>query len=99
VIRKIRKETEDLPRFYGIAWRRPLDFDAVCYPVPLNLIFRFFRAFWYFVSCPNILSAQERMENHLQIQFEIRVQEEVDRRVEKASEMAATMLRLDGVIK
>lgn len=41
-----------IPRWYGIAWRR---YDAnytVCYPVPLNWIFRIARAFWITIKCP-----------------------------------------------
>lgn len=41
------KQWEVLPRYYGIAYWDYHSISAVAYPVPLNLIVRFFRWLWH----------------------------------------------------
>lgn len=46
-----------IPSFYGVAWDEWHKREAVCFPIPLNLIFAFFRAVWIWMrhgwkTCP-----------------------------------------------
>jgi hypothetical protein len=45
IVKRIRP-AEMLPAFYGIAWRDWLRDEAICLPVPLNVLARLARAGW-----------------------------------------------------
>jgi hypothetical protein len=47
LIKRVMKN-EMLPPWYGVAWREDYDNIAVCFPVPLNLLFVVGRAVWVF---------------------------------------------------
>ena len=44
MLKKIIKKGEKLPMFYGIAYKSTLYNKAVCYPIPLNLIMKFWKS-------------------------------------------------------
>lgn len=46
-LRKVIQEGEEVYQGYGLAWRLPYKRVSVCYPIPLNWVFRFFRdVYW-----------------------------------------------------
>lgn len=45
-LRKLIKEYDQLPPFYGIAWWEFRSNIAICYPIPFNLLIRIIRDIW-----------------------------------------------------
>lgn len=45
-------EYDRIPRGYGVAYRELSRLVAVCYPVPLNWVVRWARAFWWRLAIP-----------------------------------------------
>lgn len=68
-LRRVIDEGEMLPRGYGVAWEDATTylqggcFTVVCYPVPLNLLFRWARNSYWFLAhkCLGKLPYPERM--------------------------------------
>ena len=52
-LRKVIWEGHEIPTGYGIAWLKSPSFDAVCYPIPLNILLRYLRTIWHFCVKPN----------------------------------------------
>lgn len=46
IVKKVINEGEAIPKYYGIAYRDYLRYQAVCYPIVLNLIIRYLREAW-----------------------------------------------------
>lgn len=51
---------EMLPRGFGVAWIRWQDGDAVCMPVPLNLVAGTARRAWFWLKAPRFLYQDPR---------------------------------------
>lgn len=68
-MRKVINESDCLPSFYGAAWdvythernSSGTHFLVVCYPIPLNLIFRGIRNIYYKLSQVGRLSDKDRL--------------------------------------
>ena len=45
-MKKIIEEGGLIPRGYGVAWRSNYGMKVVCYPIPINLIVRWFNDCW-----------------------------------------------------
>jgi hypothetical protein len=58
-MKKIIREYERFPRFYGRAWYEFESQNIVCYPVPLNWIFSFARDVWWVLRRKQTLSYAE----------------------------------------
>tara|TARA_R100001230_G_C5599045_1_gene113390 strand:+ start:294 stop:560 length:267 start_codon:yes stop_codon:yes gene_type:complete len=49
-MRKYVHKGEVVPKGYGFAWQEWHTLRAVCYPVPLNLLFRWVRTGYWFLA-------------------------------------------------
>jgi hypothetical protein len=54
------------PRGYGLAYRDCNRQGAICYPVPLNLLVRYWRDFWFWLQCANGVDSSYRERIELQ---------------------------------
>jgi|GEM_PF-6171247 hypothetical protein len=54
MIQRIVREGELMPRFYGIAWRNYFRREAVCFPVPLNVILAFARQAYLWIRLGHV---------------------------------------------
>jgi len=60
-LRRYVHENEWMPTLYGLAWRDYVRGAKVCYPVPLNWLFRWARDLYWWLAVPG-LSWRERAE-------------------------------------
>lgn len=100
--KSIVKAGEEIPRYHGIAYRNFLENSAVCYLIPFNWVVKWFRAFMAFLKVP-AYSMTEQAEIRVIAYYENKyhekvrgLQKEIDRRVEKAIDVALNALdRMD----
>ena len=45
-------EAEEIPAWYGIAYRNPCSRFTICYPIPFNWCVRWARYIWFFLAVP-----------------------------------------------
>lgn len=53
MLRKIIRECDPLPRFYGAAYVKSGYCDVVCYPIPINLIIALIYRAWQWIHILN----------------------------------------------
>lgn len=61
IVKKVINEGEAIPKYYGIAYRDYLRYQAVCYPIVLNLIIRYLRELYFIIAIPADLSRSEHI--------------------------------------
>lgn len=59
---KVIYEEEQIPKFYGVAYRDFTRMRVVCYPIPLNLLVRAGINVWFYFKGPHNSNSLERRE-------------------------------------
>lgn len=48
-LHKIITEGGEIPKWYGVSWRNCESLTVTCYPIPLNIMARVVKHFYYFL--------------------------------------------------
>ena len=55
------QEGERLPRGYGVAYYDVARYQAICYPIPFNLLIKALREIYYRVASPSISEREKQV--------------------------------------
>ena len=59
-IQKRIREGDMVPASYGLSYRDPPSRSAICYPIPIHLVVRWWTSFWWRFVIPHSKTRRER---------------------------------------